>query len=118
MSGPLQCWEELDQINKDIATHKESILILERKKREAIAKCEKFLRPTNRSIGLTRRENEVLGILLASPSLEDKEIAWELNISSRTVKFHMSSILAKFGVSNRIDLITVCQATAVEEKKQ
>jgi len=54
------------------------------------------------SIKLTRREEEVLGGVMRS--LANKEIASELNLSERTVKFHVSSLLAKFGVRGRMEL--------------
>src|SRR5260370_12222137 len=44
-------------------------------------------------VNLTRREEEVLCGLLKS--LANKEIAANLNLSERTVKFHVSSLLAK-----------------------
>jgi len=34
----------------------------------------------------------------------NKEIASELNITVRTVKFHISSLFTKFGVDNRAEL--------------
>ena len=34
-----------------------------------------------------------------------KEIAAKLNISARTVKFHVSALLAKFNVRNRLSLM-------------
>jgi len=52
---------------------------------------------------LSRREREVLEGLLEN--LSNKEIASKLHISERTVKFHVSSILAKFNVRRRADLI-------------
>jgi DNA-binding NarL/FixJ family response regulator len=48
------------------------------------------------------REQEVLDGVLQS--LASKEIASKLNVAVRTVKFHVSSLLAKFGVTNRITL--------------
>ena len=54
------------------------------------------------SIKLTRREEEVLGGIMRS--LANKEIASDLNLSERTVKFHVSSLLAKFGVRGRMEL--------------
>ena len=48
------------------------------------------------------REQEVLDGV--HRSLASKEIASKLNVSVRTVKFHVSSLLAKFGVTNRITL--------------
>ncbi len=52
---------------------------------------------------LSRREREVLDALLENQA--NKEIANKLNISERTVKFHVSNLLAKFGVQRRNDLI-------------
>jgi DNA-binding NarL/FixJ family response regulator len=58
---------------------------------------------------LSRREREVLDPLLEN--LSNKEIASKLNISERTVKFHVSSLLSKFGVRRRSDLILLCFQT-------
>ncbi len=55
---------------------------------------------------LTRREQEVLNGLLEN--LINKEIADRLHISERTVKFHVSNLLLKFGVRRRTDLILLC----------
>jgi len=55
---------------------------------------------------LSRREQEVLNGLLEN--LANKEVADRLNISERTVKFHVSNLLAKFGVRRRADLILLC----------
>jgi len=52
---------------------------------------------------LTRREEEVLAGLMNS--LANKEIAANLNLSERTVKFHVSSLLAKFRVRGRMELV-------------
>jgi hypothetical protein len=38
-------------------------------------------------------------------NLANKEIANKLNISERTVKFHVSNLLAKYKVQRRADLI-------------
>ena len=55
------------------------------------------------STGLSGREKEVLKALLEN--LANKEIAYRMNISERTVKFHVSNLLRKFGVQRRHDLI-------------
>jgi DNA-binding NarL/FixJ family response regulator len=60
-------------------------------------------RNTLHPVGLSARENDVLDGLLAN--LSNKELAGRLNISERTVKFHVSNLLGKFGVQRRADLI-------------
>jgi len=60
-------------------------------------------RSVHSRIKLTRREEEVLSGLMKS--LANKEIAATLNLSERTVKFHVSSLLAKFQVRGRMELV-------------
>jgi DNA-binding NarL/FixJ family response regulator len=54
---------------------------------------------------LTSREVEVLRLL--STGLQNKEMAAELNVSIRTVKFHISSILNKLGAGNRTEALAI-----------
>lgn len=65
--------------------------------------------PETKPVNLSRREQEVCDALLEN--LSNKEIASRLNISERTVKFHVSNVLAKFGVRRRADLIVHCFQT-------
>ena len=60
-------------------------------------------RAAHSRVKLTRREEEVLAGLMKS--LANKEIAASLNLSERTVKFHVSSLLAKFQVRGRMELV-------------
>ncbi len=53
---------------------------------------------------LTARESEVLAMLAEGAS--NKEIAARLNISEHTAKFHVSSILAKFGATTRTEAVS------------
>jgi two-component system, NarL family, response regulator YdfI len=53
---------------------------------------------------LTARESEVLTMLAEGTS--NKEIAARLNISEHTVKFHVSSILAKLGATTRTEAVS------------
>jgi DNA-binding NarL/FixJ family response regulator len=54
-------------------------------------------------VSFSKREREVLDAVLRDKS--NKEIGEDLNITERTVKFHVSSLLRKCGVRNRHDLI-------------
>jgi DNA-binding NarL/FixJ family response regulator len=56
---------------------------------------------------LTSREAEVLGLLAEGRS--NKAIARALFVSERTVKFHVSSILAKLDVTNRTQAAAVAR---------
>ncbi len=52
---------------------------------------------------LTAREREVLE--LVSQGLPNKAIASRLGVSDHTVKFHLSSIFSKLGVSTRTEAV-------------
>jgi DNA-binding NarL/FixJ family response regulator len=52
---------------------------------------------------LTERESQVLQLL--ARGLANKQIAVALGISEHTVKFHVSSIYARLGVSNRAEAV-------------
>jgi DNA-binding NarL/FixJ family response regulator len=57
-------------------------------------------------VDISRREHEIIENLLLN--LSNKEIASRLNISERTVKFHVSNLLVKFNVQRRADLMLLC----------
>jgi len=74
--------------------------------RDLNQRAERLLEAGHRvksTVKLTRREEEVLDGILRS--LANKEIASELNLSERTVKFHVSSLLSKFKVRSRMELM-------------
>ncbi|MDX1413265.1 MAG: response regulator transcription factor [Candidatus Promineifilaceae bacterium] len=54
---------------------------------------------------LSPREQEVLELLVRGK--QNKEIAAELFITERTVKFHISSILGKLNAGNRTEAVTI-----------
>ena len=55
-------------------------------------------------VKLTAREREILRHLMSGSSTED--IAKRLSISSRTVRNHVTNILAKLGVHSRLEAVT------------
>ncbi|MBL8131554.1 MAG: response regulator transcription factor, partial [Anaerolineae bacterium] len=54
---------------------------------------------------LSPRERDVLRLM--ARGLQNKEIAQELVITERTVKFHVSAILAKLNAGNRTEAVTI-----------
>jgi DNA-binding NarL/FixJ family response regulator len=52
---------------------------------------------------LTERETQILQLL--ARGLANKQIAAALGISEHTVKFHVSSIYAKLGATNRTEAV-------------
>src|SRR5262249_10624835 len=57
----------------------------------------------NDGSALSHRQREVLDCV--TQNLSNKEIATRLHLSERTVKFHVSALLEKFGVRTRVDLL-------------
>jgi DNA-binding CsgD family transcriptional regulator len=56
---------------------------------------------------LSQRQNEVLRGVLENPS--NKEIAARLHFSERTAKFHVSTLLHKFNVESRVELMRAAE---------
>jgi DNA-binding CsgD family transcriptional regulator len=73
---------------------------------DAAAERAQELLAAGRALGagvkVSRREQEVLDCIVQG--FTNKEIAAKLNVAERTVKFHVSSLLAKFGVTDRVAL--------------
>jgi DNA-binding NarL/FixJ family response regulator len=59
--------------------------------------------PTAADTPITAREREVLHLL--ARGRQNKEIARDLAISERTVKFHLSALMRKLGASNRVEVV-------------
>jgi DNA-binding NarL/FixJ family response regulator len=62
--------------------------------------------PTNENFAhLTRREREILVFL--ADGLSDREIAARLYVSEKTVRNHMTALLAKLGVESRLQALVL-----------
>jgi DNA-binding NarL/FixJ family response regulator len=72
---------------------------LAKRAQDIIQNCQIFETP----VRLTKRQREILHEILQN--LSNKEIAEKTNVSVRTVKFHVSTLLAKFDVANRMGLM-------------
>jgi DNA-binding CsgD family transcriptional regulator len=66
-----------------------------------------------RSLGLTARECEILGLLAASQS--NKEMARRLDISPNTVKSHVASLYGKLEVKKRMAAVEKARMLCVIE---
>jgi two-component system, NarL family, response regulator LiaR len=62
-------------------------------------------RPREVGFDLSEREREVLNLMVEG--LNNPEIAQRLVVSRSTVKFHVSSILSKLGVSSRTEAVAL-----------
>src|ERR1700688_4255968 len=84
----------------------ELMVVLRESLLDAAAERAQELLAAGRALGagvkVSRREQEVLACIIQGCA--NKEIACKLNVAERTGKFHVSSLLAKFGVTDRIAL--------------
>jgi DNA-binding CsgD family transcriptional regulator len=69
-------------------------------------------RPGGDTFGLSRRELEVLGLIAQGRT--NREIGDRLFISQKTVGVHVGNILAKLGVSGRVEAAAVAIRLGLE----
>lgn len=59
------------------------------------------LHPRSATLSLSRSETATLRLI--ARGLSNREVAGELGVQVKTVKFHMTNILSKLGVRNRVE---------------
>jgi two-component system, NarL family, response regulator DevR len=70
--------------------------------------CFTFKPPQKTKFGLSRREQQLVGLIRLG--LSNKEIGSRLNLSEHTVKNHIHRILRKVGASDRLEIVEQCQS--------
>jgi len=63
-------------------------------------------------LGLTERQGQVLAMMMRGQP--NKRIALTLDISEQTVKEHVTNILARLGVANRMEAITLLRGRRID----
>ena len=61
--------------------------------------------PSTADYTLTNREREILALMVEG--LSNKEIGERLTVSVSTIKFHISNVLSKLGVSSRTEAVSL-----------
>lgn len=92
-----------DQLANAIRAAKDGQRILAPEATQALINAA--MRPAQPVYRLTPREMEVLALMVQG--LTNPDIAERLVVSRATVKYHISSILAKLGVSNRAEAVAL-----------
>ncbi len=70
---------------------------------------QKVSEPAGPAVDLTDREQEILALMVEG--LPNNEIAQRLVVSQSTVKFHVSNILSKLGVTSRTEAVALAIKT-------
>lgn len=109
-------WDRLDWVQKRLEALRIEHEELRKEEVELKKICLSMIREQPDEL-LTRREIEVLSLLQSNPYWTNKDLSISLCISERTVKFHISSLLIKFGASSRSELCQKNYLTASERLK-
>lgn len=80
------------------------LVVIEPRELEALLSASLPAPLSSEPPALTPRELEVLSLMAEGAA--NKTIAWKLNISEHTVKFHVASILTKLNAASRTEAVT------------
>ena len=109
-------WDELEAIRTEKVELRKRMAFLNEREKPLRVECHKLLGSVPDDL-LTNRENQVFMELLSDPTISNKEIGSKLFIAERTVKFHISSLLQKFGVTDRHQLFKYAQVEGIINEK-
>ena len=73
-------------------------------------------RPPEVGSDLTDRERDILSLMVEG--LNNTDISIRMHLSSSTVKFHVSAVLSKLGVANRVEAVTLALRRNLLVKKE
>ena len=95
----------------------DNVIILDPKEEIGINKnlIESSIQKIKRENSLSTREVDVFSLIVEG--LSNKEISEKLFISEHTVKNHITNILSKLNVSDRVQAIALVYETCINEKK-
>lgn len=81
------------------------LAVLDPRDLETLLAGSTTIQPMGADSTLTAREREVLRMM--ADGAANKTIAWKLNLSEHTVKFHVASILSKLHAASRTEAVTI-----------
>ena len=103
--GALPAWASAREIAAAIEAVARGLVVLHPELAAQVSSREALPQEPGPGQQLSPRESEILNLLASG--LGNKEIAWRLKISEHTVKFHLTSIFNKLGVSGRAEAVAV-----------
>jgi len=104
VQGVLPAWASAREIAAAIEAVARGLVVLHPEVAISVASREEQQSPAAASgQQLSPRESEILNLLASG--LGNKEVAWRLKISEHTVKFHITSVFNKLGVSSRAEAV-------------
>lgn len=106
-------WRELERLQEEEDGLVKRMLEIDKRKRELWPQCARWMGMAGLDKFATEKERQLIDILFKYPHFRNKELAQELKITERTVKFHVSNILVKFGASNRFELMQILKKEKV-----
>jgi FixJ family two-component response regulator len=100
LEKPVQEEDLFEALERAVARSREQIL-----QRQGLADL------TENFTKLTRRERQVFALVISG--LLNKEVAWELGISEKTIKVHRARVVEKMGARSLPDLVRMAERLGI-----